>query len=124
MNTLKTKLTSRKLWAAILAIVATLFVALFRENIPTDVADLVGKGVLALCVYIFGEAGVDIARIIWNAATEKAKANAETVVQNTQTATTVTEATAVQTDNSVYIGTNKPQLTDADADDDTDIDKA
>lgn len=29
------------------------------------------KGVIALCCYIFGEAGVDIARAIWNGAASR-----------------------------------------------------
>lgn len=33
--------------------------------------DLIGKGVIALCVYIFGESGVDIARVIWAKVTDE-----------------------------------------------------
>lgn len=62
---LKTKLSSRKLWAAIAAFVATVLVAIFKEDIPPDAVSLIRNGVIALCVYIFGEAGVDIARMIW-----------------------------------------------------------
>lgn len=62
---LKTKLSSRKLWAAIAAFVATVLVAIFKEDIPPDAVSLIKNGVIALCVYIFGEAGVDIARMIW-----------------------------------------------------------
>ena len=62
---LKTKLSSRKLWAAIAAFVATVLVAIFKEDIPPDAVSLIKNGVIALWVYIFGEAGVDIARMIW-----------------------------------------------------------
>lgn len=62
---LKTKLSSRKLWAAVAAFVATILVAIFKEDIPPDAVSLIRNGVIALCVYIFGEAGVDIARMIW-----------------------------------------------------------
>lgn len=62
---LKTKLSSRKLWAAVAAFIATVLVAIFKEDIPPDAVSLIKNGVIALCVYIFGEAGVDIARMIW-----------------------------------------------------------
>ncbi len=62
---LKTKLSSRKLWAAIAAFAATILVAIFKDDIPPDAVSLIRNGVIALCVYIFGEAGVDIARMIW-----------------------------------------------------------
>ncbi len=62
----KQKLSSRKLWAAVAAFLATIIVALFKNEIPAEAADIISKGVIALCVYIFGESGVDIARTIWN----------------------------------------------------------
>lgn len=62
---LKTKLSSRKLWAAVAAFAATVLVAIFKDDIPPDAVSLIRNGVIALCVYIFGEAGVDIARMIW-----------------------------------------------------------
>lgn len=64
----KQKLTSRKLWAAITAFLATVIVAVFKNEIPAEAADVISKGVIALCVYIFGESGIDIARMIWSGA--------------------------------------------------------
>lgn len=66
-QTIIEKLTSRKLWAAIAAFVATILVAIFENELPPEGAELIKNGVIALCVYIFGEAGVDIARMIWQA---------------------------------------------------------
>ena len=66
----KQKLSSRKLWAAIAAAVITILTAIFKEELSAEAVDLIGKGVIALCVYIFGEGIVDVARQIWSAATE------------------------------------------------------
>lgn len=65
----KQKLSSRKLWAAVIAAAVTILTALFKAELTPDTVDLIGKGVIALCVYIFGEGIVDAARIIWSKAT-------------------------------------------------------
>lgn len=60
----KQKLSSRKLWAGVIAFVMTVVMTMFKEQLSMTQADLLGKGILTLIVYIFGEAGVDIARVL------------------------------------------------------------
>lgn len=62
MEILKQKLTSRKLWAAIIAAVITVITGLFSEELTPETVELTSKAVVALCVYIFGESIVDVAR--------------------------------------------------------------
>lgn len=68
---IKQKLTSRKLWAAIAAMVTTLLAAIFKETLTPEAVELISKGVIALCVYIFGEGVVDAAGVIVNNAMGK-----------------------------------------------------
>lgn len=65
----KQKLTSRKLWAAVLAAATTILTALFKTELTPETVYLIEKGVLALCAYILGEGVVDAARLIWSKAT-------------------------------------------------------
>lgn len=58
------KLTSRKLWAAIAAVIITVATALLNKELSPETVDLLSKGVVALCCYIFGEGIVDAARQI------------------------------------------------------------
>ncbi len=64
-NEIARKLTSRKLWAAIIAVAATFATAMFKEQLDSETVELIGKGVVALCVYIFGEGITDAARTIF-----------------------------------------------------------
>lgn len=64
------KLTSRKMWAGIIAFLATVLTVIFKDELGTEEVDLITKGIVALCVYIFGESGVDIARTIVSAGTK------------------------------------------------------
>lgn len=68
---LKQKLTSRKLWAAIAAMVTTLLAAIFKESLTPEAVELISTGVVALCVYIFGEGIVDASSVIVNHAVGK-----------------------------------------------------
>lgn len=64
MQNLKAKLSSRKLWAAILAAVASIVVAFFGEQITPEVISALECVVTAAVAYIFGEGVVDVARVI------------------------------------------------------------
>lgn len=68
---IKQKLTSRKLWAAIAAMVTTILAAIFKESLTPEGVELISKGVVALCVYICGEGVVDAAGVIVNNAIGK-----------------------------------------------------
>ena len=59
---IRQKLTSRKLWAAIVAAVVAIGTALFSDSITPEAVELLSKAVVALCCYIFGEGIVDAAR--------------------------------------------------------------
>ncbi len=60
------KLSSRKLWAAIVAVAVAAVVIIFGESIPAEVLDLMKNALGVVSAYIFGESGVDIARLICN----------------------------------------------------------
>lgn len=63
MNTLKQKLSSRKLWAAIVGVVASFVALLLGEGYLTEeMIDALNCLVTACSVYIFGEGLVDAAR--------------------------------------------------------------
>jgi hypothetical protein len=47
-NEIVRKLTSRKLWAALIAVAATFSTAIFKEQLDTETVELIGKGVVAL----------------------------------------------------------------------------
>ncbi len=59
----KQKLSSRKLWAAVAAFLYTLFGVIFKDSLTPEQCDLVLYGICALCVYVFGESGIDMIRI-------------------------------------------------------------
>ena len=65
------KLCSRKLWAAVLAAVFAVAVAIFGENLSADVVDVLKTGIYGLIAYIFGEGAVDVARVIGDAVVGK-----------------------------------------------------
>lgn len=60
----KQKLSSRKLWAAVLAAVFALLTALFGEELPAEMVEVLKTGIYGLIAYIFGEGVVDVARIL------------------------------------------------------------
>lgn len=64
MEKIKEKLSSRKLWAAILAGVAALVAACFGEELTPEIVSALKCAVTAAIAYIFGEGAVDVARLI------------------------------------------------------------
>ena len=62
MKEIKRKMKSRKLWAAVAAFVGALLLAIFGGGDGWQ-AELLQKGIAALCVYIGGESAVDIASL-------------------------------------------------------------
>ena len=62
MKSVTQKLKSRKLWAAVAAFLGALLLSLFGSKDPAA-AELLQKGIAALCVYIGGESAVDIAAL-------------------------------------------------------------
>ncbi len=63
-NTLITKLSSRKFLASVIAFIASLLTVIFSDKLSIEETDLIKNGIFILCVYIFGESGIDIARIL------------------------------------------------------------
>lgn len=80
MNNLKQKLSSRKLWAAILAALAAIIVALCGEELTPEIISALKCAVSAAVAYIFGEGAVDIARIIADAIKANLEAEAKDVI--------------------------------------------
>lgn len=64
MEKIKEKLSSRKLWAAILAGAAALTAACFGEELTPEIVSALKCAVTAAIAYIFGEGAVDVARLI------------------------------------------------------------
>ncbi|MBE6575687.1 MAG: hypothetical protein E7654_05355 [Ruminococcaceae bacterium] len=64
MEKFKEKLSSRKLWAAILAGAAALVAACFGEELTPEIVSALKCAVTAAIAYIFGEGAVDVARLI------------------------------------------------------------
>lgn len=60
----KQKLSSRKLWAAVLAAVFAVISALLGDELPAEMAEILQTGIYGLIAYIFGEGAVDVARVI------------------------------------------------------------
>lgn len=60
----KQKLSSRKLWAAVLAAVFAVAAAVFGDELDAEAVDMLQTGVYGLIAYIFGEGVVDAARAI------------------------------------------------------------
>ena len=65
MRSISQKLKSRKLWAAAAAFLGALLLSLFGSKDPAA-AELLQKGIAALCIYIGGESAVDIAALFKN----------------------------------------------------------
>ena len=64
MEKLKQKLSSRKLWAAVIAVIVVLAVSLLGEELTPEIVSALECVVGAAIAYIFGEGAVDIARIV------------------------------------------------------------
>ncbi len=60
----KKKLTSRKLWAAVLAAGFAASAAIFGDALDAETADVLKTGIYGLIAYIFGEGVVDAARLM------------------------------------------------------------
>lgn len=73
MNGLKQKLSSRKLWAAVIAAALCVISAIMGEEITPESVELIHAAVLAAVAYIFGESAVDVFRQIGDALKEKYK---------------------------------------------------
>lgn len=72
----KQKLSSRKLWCALISAVLGVVIAIFGEELPADTVDLIEKGIYAMIAYIFGESVVDAVRVNGDAKIAAAEADA------------------------------------------------
>ena len=60
----KQKLSSRKMWAAVLCAVFAVVTAIFGEELDAEAVEMLKTGIYGLIAYIFGEGVVDLARVI------------------------------------------------------------
>ncbi len=60
----KQKLSSRKLWAAVLCAVFAVVTAIFGDELDAEAVEMLKTGICGLIAYIFGEGVVDVARIV------------------------------------------------------------
>lgn len=67
MNDLKNKLSSRKLWAAIVAVLVVILTVVVGEDLTPELTSALECIVFTAVAYIFGEGAVDIARVIADA---------------------------------------------------------
>lgn len=67
MNDLKNKLSSRKLWAAIVAVLVVILTVFVGEDLTPELTSALECIVFTAVAYIFGEGAVDIARVIADA---------------------------------------------------------
>lgn len=72
----KQKLSSRKLWCAMISAVLGVVIAVFGEDLPADTVDLLEKGIYAMIAYIFGESVVDAVRVNGEAKVDAAREEA------------------------------------------------
>lgn len=73
----KQKLSSRKLWCALISAVLGIVIAVFGEELPADTVDLIEKGIYAMIAYIFGESVVDAVRVNGEAKVKVAEEDAK-----------------------------------------------
>lgn len=73
----KQKLSSRKLWCALISAVLGVVIAVFGEELPADTVDLIEKGIYAMIAYIFGESVVDAVRVNGDAKVKVAEEDAK-----------------------------------------------
>lgn len=69
----KQKLSSRKLWAAVLSVVLMCVSAVFGEEMTAEVSEVLKTAVYGLIAYIFGEGIVDAAREVGAGKVDAAK---------------------------------------------------
>lgn len=67
MNNWKSKLSSRKLWAAIVAVLVVILTIFVGEDLTPELTSALECIVFTAVAYIFGEGAVDIARVIADA---------------------------------------------------------
>ena len=67
MNNWKSKLSSRKLWAAIVAVLVVVLTIFVGGDLTPELTSALECIVFAAVAYIFGEGAVDIARVIADA---------------------------------------------------------
>lgn len=67
MNNLKNKLSSRKLWAAIVSVLVVVLTVFVGEDLTPELTSALECIVFTAVAYIFGEGAVDIARVIADA---------------------------------------------------------
>ncbi len=67
MEKLKQKLSSRKLWAAVVSAILCIVAACFGEGLTPEVVEVLKYAVIAGVTYIFGEGIVDVARQVADA---------------------------------------------------------
>lgn len=67
MNNLKNKLSSRKLWSAIVAVLVVVLTVFVGEDLTPELTSALECIVFTAVAYIFGEGAVDIARVIADA---------------------------------------------------------
>ena len=85
MEKLKQKLSSRKLWAAIIAVIVVLAVILLGEELTPETVAALECVVGAAMAYIFGEGAVDVARVIAEAVKKAYAAAYEVVGEESET---------------------------------------
>ena len=83
MNNWKNKLSSRKLWAAIVAVLVVIMTVFVGEDLTPELTSALECIVFTAVAYIFGEGAVDIARVIADAI-KKAYAVAKETVDATE----------------------------------------
>lgn len=86
---LRRKLSSRKLWAAVAAVIVTVLTVVFKGQLDPELVKCIGDAVTALCVYIGGETAVDVARQIF--ASIEAKNEKQTEAKTEKAAEPVAE---------------------------------
>ncbi len=62
METLKRKLSSRKLWAAIITVGLSAAVIFLGDELSEDIVDALKCAAAAAVAYIFGESAVDVSK--------------------------------------------------------------
>ena len=87
MQNLKNKLASRKLWAAIVAVLVVILTIFVGDDLTPELTSALECIVFTAVAYIFGEGAVDIARVIADAikkAYAVAKETMDTAEDNTE----------------------------------------
>ena len=72
----KQKLSSRKLWCALISAVLGVVIALCGDSMDAETVGMIEKGIYAMIAYIFGESVVDAVRVNGDAKIAAAEADA------------------------------------------------